>query len=300
MIEKKKIMNITLKQIGYAAASAGMVVILTGCSLFGGKKSVKPENAVLPHDRENIAKKSEQKLYTSEEIRKGVVKGDWAIETVYGKDAVGEKAPYLKFVPEEHRVYGNNGCNVLNATYTYNPKDSTISFGEMATTMMLCSKEGLTDYEINTALGAVKYYTWRIDNSDYYLYFYNEAHREVMRLMHQNFDFLNGTWQVTRIEDQAVNVPDMKFVIDVDEGKLHGNTGCNILNGRLDIDMEQPNSISFSEIITTRMACPDLNYETALVVALEEITAAKPVSSNEVIFFDSMNKEVLRMKRVNP
>ena len=64
--------------------------------------------------------------------------------------------------------------------------------------------------------------------------------------------------------------------------------------------MEQPNSISFSEIITTRMACPDLNYETALVVALEEITAAKPVSSNEVIFFDSMNKEVLRMKRVNP
>ena len=55
-------MNITLKQIGYAAASAGMVVILTGCSLFGGKKSVKPENAVLPHDRENIAKKSEQKL----------------------------------------------------------------------------------------------------------------------------------------------------------------------------------------------------------------------------------------------
>ena len=275
---------------------------LSSCDLYNSifHKDSNKVDATLPGDREEIVVKKEVGVYTPNELKRGAVMGDWAIETVYGKKCVGEKAPYLKFVPSEGRFYGNNGCNVMNGGYSYNAQDSTLSFSNVAMTMMMCGKEGLTDYEINTALGAVKYYTWRIDNSDYYLYFYNEAHREVMRLMHQNFDFLNGTWQVTRIEDQAVNVPDMKFVIDVDEGKLHGNTGCNILNGRLDIDMEQPNSISFSEIITTRMACPDLNYETALVVALEEITAAKPVSSNEVIFFDSMNKEVLRMKRVNP
>ena len=291
-------MNITLKQIGYAAASAGMVVILTGCSLFSGKKSVKPENAVLPHDRENIAKKSEQKLYTSEEIRKGVVKGDWAIETVYGKDAVGEKAPYLKFVSEEHRVYGNNGCNVLNATYTYNPKDSTISFGEMATTMILCSKEGLTDYEINTALGAVKYYTWRIDNSDYYLYFYNEAHREVMRLMHQNFDFLNGTWQVTRIEDQAVNVPDMKFVIDVDEGKLHGNTGCNYFNGDLAVTPYEPSSIDFSGMVVDSHGGKKVRQERLMLVALEEANSYLKLSDTSIALINSHGKQVMKLNLI--
>ena len=45
-----------------------------------------------------------------------------------------------------------------------------------------------------------------------------------MEMMHQNFQFLNGTWLVKEIDGQAVDVPDMKLVIDVDEGKLHGNT----------------------------------------------------------------------------
>lgn len=276
-------------------AAVALTLLTTGCSLFGPKK-VRHE-AVLPHDRENIDTKAAQKLYTSEEIRKGVVKGDWAIETVYGKDAVGEKAPFLKFVPSEQRVYGNNGCNVINARYKYNPQDSTIAFSELASTMMMCAKEGLTDYEINTALGAVKYYSWTVKDSDYYLSFYDEHRREVMRVMHQNFDFLNGTWLVTKINDRAVNVPDMKLVIDVDEGKLHGNTGCNILNGDVEIDMDQANCISFSGIATTRMACPDLDYETALIVALEEVSAAKPVSLNEVILYDSQHKEVLRLRR---
>ena len=296
-----------MKKILLFTAIAGACLSLASCSLFNkissstsSNKVKKESSAILPHDREVIAKKQEQKLYTSEEIKSGVVKGDWAIEKVYGKDAVGEKAPFLKFVPEDKRVYGNNGCNVINAIYTYSPKDSTISFDQMATTMMLCQKEGLTDYEINTALGATKYYTWSVKENDYYLYFYDESHRQVMQLMHQNFDFLNGTWLVTRIEDEDVNVPDMKFVIDVDEGKLHGNTGCNVLNGKLEIDMDQANSISFSAIATTRMACPDLNYETALIVALEEVSAAKPVSRDEVIFFDTQHHEVLRMKRVAP
>lgn len=277
------------------ALPAALLLICTGCGMFGPKKV--QQEAVLPQDRENIAAKPDAKLYTPEEIKRGVVKGDWAIETVYGKDAVGEKAPFLKFVPADKRVYGNNGCNVINAVYNYNPNDSTISFGELASTMMMCQKEGLTDYEINTALGAVKYYSWTVEDSNYYLFFYDETHREVMKLMHQNFQFLNGTWRVTRIGDKDVNVPDMKMVFDVDEGKVHGNTGCNIFNGNLEIDMEKANSISISALGVTKMACPDQNYETLFLVALEEVSAAKPVSSTEVILYDSQQKEVMRLKR---
>ncbi len=115
--------------------------------------------------------------------------------------------------------------------------------------------------------------------------------------MHQNFQFLNGTWRVTRIGEKAVDVPDMKMVFDVDEGKVHGNTGCNIFNGNLEIDMEKANSISISALGVTRMACPDQNYETLFLVALEEVSAAKPVSSTEVILYDSQQKEVMRLQR---
>lgn len=274
-----------------------LAVAMSGCGMFS--KNNTKINPVMPHDRENIAGKKTQQVYTPEEIRRGVVKGDWAIETVYGKKAVGEQAPFVKFVPSERRMYGNNGCNVVNAGYNYNPKDSTISFDHIASTMMMCGKEGLTDYEINTALGATKYYSWKVDGHDYFLTFYDETGREVMQLMHQNFDFLNGTWGVKKINDKAVNDPEMKMVIDIDEGKLHGNTGCNIMNGELAIDMDQPNSISFSNIITTRMACPEGSYETALLVALEEVSAARPVSVNEVVLYDAQHKAVLTLVRTS-
>ena len=291
-------MKTALKIFAYGLLGV-MTVGATGCASLLGSKKVKQE-AVLPHDRQKIANKDDIKTYTSEEIKKGVVKGDWAIETVNGKPAVGEKAPFLKFVPSEKTVYGNNGCNSLTGPYIYNPKDSTISFGDLASTMMLCSKEGITDFEINAALGQVKYYSWDVKDSDYYLYFYDSARKEVMSLMHQNFDFLNGTWVVRQIDDIAVNNPDMEMVIDVDEGKIHGNTGCNIYNGSLEIDMEQANSISFSAIGMTRMACPpdQENHETQLIVALEEASTAKPVSPSEVLLFDSQGKQVLKLVRV--
>jgi hypothetical protein len=45
------------------------------------------------------------------------------------------------------------------------------------------------------------------------------------------------------------------------------------------------------------MACPDLNYETALVVALEEVTGARPISASEVSLFDSQQQEIIRLCR---
>ena len=87
------------------------------------------------------------------------------------------------------------------------------------------------------------------------------------------------------------------MVIDIDEGKLHGNTGCNIMNGEISIDMDQPNSISFSNIITTRMACPENSNETNLLVALEEVTSARPVSGNEVVLFNAQHQQVLTLAR---
>lgn len=269
------------------------------CSSLGKKESqdVKKE-AVLPTDREKIVQPVSA-VYTSEDLSKGVVKGDWAIETVNGKPAVGEKAPFLKFSPEEKKVYGNNGCNVLNANYRYNPADSTLSFSDFATTMMACGLEGITDYEVNAALAAAHYYTWRLNGDDYYLTLYDADRQPVMELMHQNFQFLNGTWAVKEIDGQSVNNPDMKLVIDVDEGKVHGNTGCNILNGSLETDMDAANSISFQGIALTRMACPEGSYETQFVMALEEAMRAKPLKNGRVELIDSEGKAVLLLERTS-
>ncbi len=272
------------------------VAMLAGCSLL-----VKPEKkpSVLPTDREQIQKDKEAKTYSPEELSRGVIKGDWAIETVGRKKAVGEEAPFLKFVPSEEKVYGNNGCNVLNAGYKYNPVDSTLTFTDPITTMRACSTPGITDFEINSALAATRYYSWKQVDSQYYLYFYDANRQEVMSLMHQNFSFLNGAWTVVAINENPVDDPDIKIVVDVDEGKLHGNTGCNLLNGEFTTDMESANRISFQRIATTRMACPDSSHEAEFVVALEDAATVRPISPDKVLLIDSDGKVVLELVRSN-
>ena len=292
--------------VSYAIISLA-VISLSSCSVFQKNRSttaskeetteVKKES-VLPTDREDIVQPVSA-VYTSADISKGIVKGDWAIETVNGEPVVGEKAPFLKFVPAEGKVYGNNGCNVINAEYNYNPEDSTFTFSYLSSTMRLCHKEGLTDTQINMAMGATRYYSWELNGDDYYLTFYNESHQPVMGLMHQNFQFLNGTWLVKEISGEKVNVEKMKLVIDVEEGKIHGNTGCNVLNGSLEINMESANSISFQAISKTLMLCSDENYETQLLVALEEAMKAKPLKGDKVELLDSQGKTVLLLERTS-
>lgn len=279
---------------------------LMSCSVFQKNKSTSPDEnsvevkkeSVLPTDRTDIVQPVSA-VYTSQEISKGILKGDWAIESVNGKTAVGEKAPFIKFSPDEGKIYGNNGCNVINAEYKYNPEDSTLNFSYLASTMRLCHKEGLTDSEINLALDATRYYKCELNGDDYNLTFFNEEREPVMELMHQNFQFLNGTWAVKEISGEKVNVPKMKLVIDVEEGKLHGNTGCNVINGTLEINMESANSISFQAITKTLMLCPDEIYETPLLVALEEAMKAQPLKGDKVELLDSQNKPVLLLERTS-
>lgn len=291
---KNVISKITLLIFAGTAAAT-----LASCSIFGTGGSKVKKDAVLPQDREQILINASAKTYSPEELSRGIVKGDWAIMKVDDKDAVGERAPFLKFVPEQKRVYGNNGCNVINAGYSYNPADSTLRFDKMVSTMMACAMEGITDYEINLALESSRYYSWELKGSEYWLYLYDGQRRRVMELMHQNFDFLNGVWRVTAIDEEPIDVEDMKLVIDVDEGKLHGNTGCNVLNGSLETDMETANSISFQAIATTRAFCPGPNYETRLIVALEDATRARPISSDRVVLLDGQGKSVLQLARVS-
>lgn len=262
------------------------------------KKNENKYEEYIPTDREQIHSSRIEKTYSAKDLEEGVVTGDWIIEEVYGKPAVGESTPFLKMVPSEKRVYGNNGCNTINATYIYNQAEKQLSFNDIASTMRLCGLEGITDTEIGLALGATRSYTWNHADDEYYLYFYDNAGKCVMKLMHQNFDFLNGAWHVTSIEGEPISDPDMNVVIDIDEGKIHGNTGCNIFNGSIDIDMETVNTINFHDILVTQMDCPDMENQTRLIVALEDAAHAKPEDANTVVLLNLLKQPVLTLKRM--
>lgn len=252
-------------------------------------------------DADKAMEKVNEKLHQIADAQKESISGDWAVENVLGKKAVGETAPYIKFVPSEKRIYGNNGCNIINALYKTNKTDKTISFSNLASTMMMCAQSNITDVEIGQALGmTVRYTIDDGDDSESILMFYDADGKEVMELMHRDFHFLDGTWAVEYIDGEKVNIEGMKVALDVDEKKMHGNTGCNIINGEFETDMDAANSISFSKIAMTRMACPNSGWETRMTMALEEAVTAKKVSADEVEFIGSNGKQVMLLKKTSP
>ena len=251
---------------------------------------------------DKVMEKVNEKLHQIADAENaGPLTGDWAIENVLGKKAVGETAPFIKFVPAENRIYGNNGCNIINGIYRSSYADKTISFSNLATTMMLCAESNITDVEIGEALGlTVRYTVENGNNSESILKFFDAGGKEVMELMHRDFHFLDGTWSVIEIDGEKVNIEEMKVALDVDEKRMHGNTGCNIINGELETDMDAANSISFSKIGMTRMACPNSGWETRMTMALEEAVTARKVSNDEIEFLGSNGKQVMLLKKTSP
>lgn len=229
-----------------------------------------------------------------------VLEGDWAIMNVLGKKAVGETPPCIKFVPAENRMYGNNGCNVMNATYSADYAAKKLQFGNIATTMMMCGQTDITDVEVGQALGMTVRYSIDTADSDATLRFYDAAGKEVMTLMQRDFHFLDGTWKVVAIDGEKVDIDGMKLALDVDEKRMHGNTGCNIINGEFETDMDTANSISFSKIGMTRMACPDSGWETRMVMSLEEAVSANKISADEVELVGSNGQQVMLLHRTSP
>lgn len=61
---------------------------------------------------------------------------------------------------------------------------------------------------------------------------------------------------------------DAHIVFDVAQKKFSGNGGCNQLNGSYSLDN---NDIKFIDIVATKMACNDLEFENTFLSALGSI-----------------------------
>ncbi len=55
---------------------------------------------------------------------------------------------------------------------------------------------------------------------------------------------------------------------NVTDKKFNGNGGCNQINGNYTLDR---NDIRFTEVIATKMSCPDIEFENAFLRALNDV-----------------------------
>lgn len=230
--------------------------------------------------------------------------GEWMASQVGEQHVTGENRPYIVFDEDSTnpfmvKCYANNGCNTLNGEFAVTPGGKMKSTGELISTMMMCND---APYEMgfNMALNTVEAYTIEKVGSDYLLYLKNGAGATTMILRKSDLDFVNGAWAVQKIGNTPVpQDSEMKIVIDIPELKIHGNAGCNILNGDIRLNPDVQNSIEFANLATTRMMCPDMETEQAFLKALESAKKVATTGNKDIIFFtDAAGKTVVVLKRL--
>jgi heat shock protein HslJ len=74
------------------------------------------------------------------------------------------------------------------------------------------------------------------------------------------------------------------------EKRVHGNAGCNTINGKVEVD---GSNITFSEIITTEMACPG-NLEQRFLTALQSVDSYKLEKLRLFLYEDEEERLVFR------
>ena len=292
-------MNV-IKNISLIAAAA---FVVSGCSIMS--KMTKPfTNPTAPVETKD-GKIETQTAEETELAINHILDGEWTVANVAGQEVTGDDRPYAIFDttsvnPFILKVYANNGCNTLNGSLAVTPNGQMSPVSDFLSTMMFCY-DAPYEVGINLAFKDVKAYNIEKVGEDYLLYMKNASDATLLTLRKSSISFLNGAWTVTEIAGNEV--PDsagVKMVIDVPELKVHGNTGCNILNGGLFIDPAKPNSIQFVRLATTRMMCPDAEREQQFLVALEEIeTAIETGNGQKAVLKDSQGKTLIVLQRLD-
>jgi heat shock protein HslJ len=119
----------------------------------------------------------------------------------------------------------------------------------------------------------------------------NETQKMNVYLLHDIWalEFVQGEQII--IDETFKNLPMLE--IYVEEERVHGNTSCNTINGKVNID---GNKISFLEIITTEMACPG-NLEQRFLSALKKVNSYKIEKMRLYLFYDE--EEFLVLKKID-
>lgn len=226
--------------------------------------------------------------------------GEWTIMQV-GATTIDrdEDMPYIIFQPSTAQFFANNGCNTLNGSYSVDASDN-VTFHNVLSTLRMCPDVEFEN-QINAIITENVPVKIRISEvgKESFAEFVNGQGKALMRMRRGNLEFLNGQWSVESVAGLKKLETPADLFFDLGELKLHGDTGCNIVNGDIYLDHRMSNAVDFSNMITTRMGCPEpiAKQQTAVLVALEETATAISDGSDKVMLLSSDGRILMTLVR---
>ncbi len=233
-----------------------------------------------------------------------VLYGQWIAADVSNMPVAGDNRPYIVFDksatnPFILNCYAYDGCNTLNGSLAVTPGGQMNRTSDFMSTLRMCPD---APYEtgFSLAINTVSRYAIEKAGRDYLLYFKDSAGKTTMVLRKSDLGYVNGAWRVAKINNTVVpEDAGIKMVIDVPELKIHGNAGCNTLNGSIYIDPDKQNSMQFRNIATTRMTCPQIELEQKFLAALSQAATVAQGTDSSIVFKNASGNTVLLLYKLN-
>ena len=88
------------------------------------------------------------------------------------------------------------------------------------------------------------------------------------------------------------------MVFNVAEKRVHGNASCNTINGSFTQEEGQAASLRFNQMISTMMACPNMDVESSILKALDEVRSFEIKADGTVSLLGADGTEVLSLKKL--
>ncbi len=223
--------------------------------------------------------------------------GEWDIVSMRKKKVYTLERAYLYLdFAGGNKVYGNNGCNTINGSFQL--AGNNLKFEDFISSGESC-RNVTSEKTIMHTLADVRRYTLETQYNAQYLNLINAKGAVVMVLKRHNLDLLNGAWLIKEINSENVGDLNMRVVIDAVEQTIHGDTGCNIINGIITLDPSKDMAIQFEDLHSSEYDCDDINYETSLLLALERTESCKRINQNEMALLDNKGAIVIVLQRLN-
>lgn len=222
------------------------------------------------------------------------ISGDWNVVSVKGEQVEGN--PYIGFDLAEGRIYGNAGCNrIMGGVEVDSVNPGKIGFTGVGATRMMCP-DMETEQKVLEALNEVAGY----QASSAGVELTDKDGNVLMSLEKKeapavSVNDINGKWNITKVEGAAVEVADKTPFIsfNVAENAVHGNGGCNIINGSFSQEEGNPSSLKFGQMISTMMAGPGMETERNVLSAMNKVASFVVNEDGTLSLMDVADNEVL-------
>lgn len=223
--------------------------------------------------------------------------GEWDIISLRKKKVYTLERAYLYLdFAGGNKVYGNNGCNTINGTFQLS--GNNLKFNEFISSGESC-RNVTSEKTIMHTLADVRRFTLETQYNAQYLNLMNTKGAVIMVLKRHNLDMMNGAWLIKEIDSENVAELNMRVVIDAVMQTIHGDTGCNIINGIITLDPSKDMAIQFEDLHSTEHECEQIEYETDLLLALERTESCKRINQNEMALLDNKGAIVIMLHRIN-